>query len=97
MDFRGRLVLSGTIPKDSLTYPMPLTQSQLADHLGLTPVHVNRVLKSFRQAGIVTVRNGHVDIADLDRLAERASALLDGYERGGSAYGGDRQKSDTHP
>src|SRR3984893_2888170 len=33
VDFRGRLVLSGTIPKDSLTYPMPLTQSQLADHL----------------------------------------------------------------
>jgi CRP/FNR family transcriptional regulator len=97
VDFRGRLVLSGTIPKDSLTYPMPLTQSQLADHLGLTPVHVNRVLKSFREAGIVTVRHGHVDIADLDRLAERASALLDGYERGRSAYEGDRQNADIHP
>jgi CRP/FNR family transcriptional regulator, anaerobic regulatory protein len=97
IDFRGRLVLSGTIRKGSLTYPMPLTQNQLADHLGLTPVHVNRVLKSLRQAGIVTVRNGQVDIADLDQLVERASALLDGYERGGSAYGGGRQKADTPP
>jgi len=97
IDFRGRLVLSGTIPNSSLTYPMPLTQSQLADHLGLTPVHVNRVLKSFREAGIVTVKNGQVDIADLDRLAQRASALLDVYERGCSAYGGDGQEVDAHP
>jgi CRP/FNR family transcriptional regulator, anaerobic regulatory protein len=97
VDFRGRLVLSGTIPKDSLTYPMPLTQSQLADHLGLTAVHVNRVLKTFREAGIVTVREGCVDIADLDRLAQRASPLLDVYERGRSAYGGDGQKGvDAH-
>jgi CRP/FNR family transcriptional regulator len=97
IDFRGRLVLSGTIPKDSLTYPMPLTQSQLADHLGLTAVHVNRVLKAFREAGIVTVREGCVDITDLDRLTQRAAPLLDVYERSRSAYGGDDQKGvDAH-
>ena len=68
LDFRGRLVLSGTIPEGSLTYSMPLTQGQLADHLGLTAVHVNRVLRAFREAGIVTIRDGSVHIADLDRL-----------------------------
>jgi CRP/FNR family transcriptional regulator, anaerobic regulatory protein len=95
IDFRGRLVLSGTIPEGSLTYPMPLTQSQLADHLGITAVHVNRVLRAFREAGIVTVRNGCVSIADLDTLVQRASSLLDVYERGSSAYRGARQQGDT--
>jgi large subunit ribosomal protein L3 len=41
---------------------MPLTQAQMADHLGMTPVHVNRVLKGLRMAAHqgadkVTVRN----------------------------------------
>jgi CRP/FNR family transcriptional regulator len=97
IDFRGRLVLSGTIPEGSLTYPMPLTQSQLADHLGITPVHVNRVLKTYREAGIVTVRDGCVSIADLDALAQHASSLLDVYERGKAAYGGSRQQEEEHP
>jgi CRP/FNR family transcriptional regulator, anaerobic regulatory protein len=88
IDFRGRLVLSGTIPEDSLTYSMPLTQSQLADHLGITPVHVNRVLKTYREAGIVTVRDGCVSIADLDALAQHAAPLLDVNERGRTAYVG---------
>jgi CRP/FNR family transcriptional regulator, anaerobic regulatory protein len=91
VDFRGRLVLSGTIDAGSLTYQMPLTQSQLADHLGITAVHVNRVLKEFREAGIVTVRDGHVMIADMDKLADRASSLLDVHERASAAYvGGDK-------
>jgi CRP/FNR family transcriptional regulator, anaerobic regulatory protein len=94
IDFRGRLVLSGTIPEGSLTYPMPLTQSQLADHLGITPVHVNRVLKTYREAGIVTVRDGCVSIADLDALAQHASSLLDVHEHGKTAYGGGRQQGE---
>ena len=88
LDFRGRLVLSGTIPEGSLTYSMPLTQRQLADHLGLTAVHVNRVLKALREAGIVTVRDGCVDITDLERLRQSAASLLDTYECEDSAYGG---------
>jgi CRP/FNR family transcriptional regulator len=88
LDFRGRLILSGTLPPDSLSYQMPLTQGQLADHLGVTSVHVNRVLKAFREGGIVTVRDGQVCITDLDRLAQRASSLLDVHERATSAYVG---------
>jgi CRP/FNR family transcriptional regulator len=89
LDFRGRLVLSGTIPEGSLTYPMPLTQGQLADYLGITPVHVNRVLKTFREAGIVTVRDGSVVIAELRGLEQCAASLLDTYERRETAYGGE--------
>jgi CRP-like cAMP-binding protein len=97
MDFRGRLILSGTIPEGSLTYPMPLTQSQLADHLGLTAVHVNRVLKTFREAGIVTIRDGRVDITDLDRLTQSGASLLDPYERDVSAYGSQTAKGQDTP
>jgi CRP/FNR family transcriptional regulator, anaerobic regulatory protein len=90
MDFRGRLISSGVIDESSLVYEMPLTQSQLADHLGITAVHVNRVLKEFRDSRILTVRDGRVTINDLDRLARRATPLLDSYERNNPAYVGNQ-------
>jgi CRP/FNR family transcriptional regulator len=88
MDFRGRLISAGAIHVSSLVYEMPLTQGQLADHLGITAVHVNRVLKEFRDSGVVTVRDGQVSISDLDSLAQRAAPLLDVYERTDVAYVG---------
>src|ERR1700730_1427214 len=81
IDFRGRLALSGSMSAGSLTFGMQLPKSQLADHLGITAVHVNRVLKAFRERGIATVRDGQVTIADLDALTQRAAPLLDAHER----------------
>ena len=86
LDFRGRLVLSGSIAPNALEYTMPLTQVELADHLGITAVHVNRVLKTFRENGIVTVRDGCVSISDLTELTARGGALLDLHERTKPAY-----------
>ena len=86
LDFRGRLTLSGTIAEEAQTYEMPLKQAQLADHLGITPVHVNRVLKSFRESGIVSVRDGKVTIHDLAALSDRAAPLLDTYEKSTKQY-----------
>jgi CRP/FNR family transcriptional regulator, anaerobic regulatory protein len=88
IDFRGRLALSGAIAKDALSFKMPFTQMQLADNLGITPVHVNRILKGLREAGIVSVRDGEVVISDLDELARRAYPLLDAYERTTPEYVG---------
>src|ERR1700722_19704285 len=86
VDFRGRLTLSGSISAEALTYQMPIKQAQLADHLGITPVHVNRVLKSFRESGIVSVRDGKVTIHDLAALSDRAAPLLDTYEKSTKQY-----------
>jgi CRP-like cAMP-binding protein len=97
MDFRGRLISAGVLEKSSPVYEMPLTQGQLADHLGITSVHVNRVLKEFRDSGIVTVRDGQVRIADLDALALRAAPLLDAYERTDSAYADGRFSGPADP
>jgi CRP/FNR family transcriptional regulator, anaerobic regulatory protein len=88
MDFRGRLINAGVTSEDSVIYDMPLTQGELADHLGITAVHVNRVLKEFRDSGIMTVRDGRVSIGNLQLLAQRAAPLLDVYELHDPAYAG---------
>ena len=86
LELRGRLMLSKIIERNVLAYEMPLTQVQLADHLGITSVHVNRVLRLFREAGIVDVRDGEVVILNLRELTRRAYPLLDVYERSTPEY-----------
>ena len=54
---------------DGLAYDLDLTQTTVAECLGLTPVHVNRTLKQLRQTGAVEFRSGRVTIHDWDRLA----------------------------
>ena len=53
-------------------YACPLTQYLLADALGLSAIHVNRVLRRLREDGLVTFRDGHVTFNDYDRLAALA-------------------------
>lgn len=51
---------------------MPLTQIVIADAVGLTPVHVNRVLKSLRLEKVMELSSGSLTISDPVRLAEIA-------------------------
>ncbi|WP_171070351.1 Crp/Fnr family transcriptional regulator [Methylobacterium terricola] len=81
IDFRGRLILSGTLPPGALAYDLPMTQEQIGDHLGISNVHVNRVLRAFREDGLVTMRGRRVTIGDLDALVRIAAPLLDISER----------------
>ena len=46
----------------------PLNQYVLADALGLTPVHVNRVLRELREKRLLTVRNRKVTVHDPEGL-----------------------------
>src|SRR6185295_17185411 len=43
-DFRGRLALAQGAGPNLLTFTMPMTQEQIGDHLGISHVHVNRVV-----------------------------------------------------
>ncbi|WP_128566094.1 Crp/Fnr family transcriptional regulator [Methylobacterium crusticola] len=49
-------------------YRLPVTQSDIADALGLTNVHVNRVLRELRTKGLVTIVGGTLRIHDWREL-----------------------------
>ena len=55
------------------TFELPITQTELADTVGISIVHVNRSLKRLREAGLVTFRGGNVQIADVWQLKHFAS------------------------
>jgi CRP-like cAMP-binding protein len=87
IDLRGRLALAGSMAEGTLTFEFPLTQVQIAEHLGITPVHANRVVKSFRERDILIFRNGEVIIHNFAELRRIAYPLMDAYERAASQYG----------
>jgi CRP-like cAMP-binding protein len=51
-------------------YEMPMTQEQIADCTGLTPVHVNRVLKELGRMGLIDREKRSVSIVDWERLQD---------------------------
>jgi CRP-like cAMP-binding protein len=67
LELAARLRLVGL--GDKTGYDCPLSQYLLADTLGLSAVHVNRVLRELREAGYVTFQNGRVDFHDIAGLA----------------------------
>jgi CRP-like cAMP-binding protein len=70
MEFAERLSLVGLATEAE--FECPLSQFVLADALGLTAVHVNRVLRQLREQDLVTLRRGRVRIHDLNRLRKLA-------------------------
>jgi CRP-like cAMP-binding protein len=53
-------------------YDLPLTQTDLAECLGLTAVHVNRTLRGLRERGLVEFRGRRLEIVDLRGLQDIA-------------------------
>ncbi|WCT74388.1 Crp/Fnr family transcriptional regulator [Sphingomonas naphthae] len=51
-------------------YELPMTQEQLGDALGLTPVHINRTLKGLEADGLITRTRRHIAFPDWARLRE---------------------------
>lgn len=51
---------------------LPMSQLLLADALGMTPVHLNRVLKQLRLAGAMTLKRGSLIITGPEKLVEIA-------------------------
>jgi len=55
-------------------YPFPLRQQHIAEAVGLTPVHVSRVLGHFRDRGVMELSGGVLEVLDLPEL-QRIGAL----------------------
>ncbi|WIV49749.1 Crp/Fnr family transcriptional regulator [Marivivens sp. LCG002] len=70
LELKSRLTLLGIGSKEG--FDCPLTQYHLADALGLSAVHVNRILRQLRENGLVTFRDGRVAFHDYSRLVDLA-------------------------
>ena len=57
---------------DTYGYEIPMTQEQLADALGLTPVHVNRTLRALESQGLISRDKRRVNFPDWEQMREMA-------------------------
>ena len=55
---------------DRLSFDLPVTQTDLADTVGLTLVHTNRMLQNLRAEGLIAWTRHRLTILDFDRLMD---------------------------
>ena len=79
LDFQARLRQPGILSRDS--FRLPMTQQQIADYLGLSVVHVNRVLMRLRAMHVAIVRRTSVVILNRAELARLALPVDAGAEQ----------------
>lgn len=60
--------LAGVGLQSGSGYHLPLTQEVIADTLGLTPVHINRVLQGLRREGMIESRDHELAVRDWPAL-----------------------------
>jgi CRP-like cAMP-binding protein len=70
-ELHARLHAVGLSENDS--YAFPVTQTELGDALGLSTVHVNRVLQELRGKGLISLRGGTLAIHDPVALRDVAA------------------------
>ncbi len=61
--------------------PCPVTQSLIADAVGLTKIHVNRTLKKLRDAELLCLTHRRLQVPDPERLAQAAGLSRTVLER----------------
>ena len=66
LDLQHRLAMAGVSQGER--FAMPLTQDMLSDVLGMSIVHINRIVKQLRREGLLDVRGGFVTILQPERL-----------------------------
>ena len=62
----GARLVSAT--PERVEFEMPVTQEQLGDTMGLTAVHVNRVLQRMRAEGLITFKGRKLAIHDMEEM-----------------------------
>ena len=65
-EMHARLKNVGMIEGEA--FELPLTQEDLGDTLGLSSVHISRVLKRLREQGLVTFKRQQIVIIDISKL-----------------------------
>lgn len=73
---RERMILYGMLEKGSSTFAMPLTQEQLARTIGVSLVHLNRVLNHRTVKRIIIFNGGRVFIPDIASFEKRVANIL---------------------
>lgn len=63
---------------DNDSFPLPITQEELADTLGLSIVHVSRTLRRLRASGCIEAKGYEIRILDMKGL-ERIAGFDSGY------------------
>lgn len=81
LELGARLQLVGLGSKTG--FDCPLTQYHLADALGLSAVHVNRVLRQLREDGMLTFQKGRVSFDNLEALIELAAFNIEYLDQEG--------------
>lgn len=66
-ELRHRLDSVGLVDHGHV-FDLPMTQSDLAEALGLSTVHVNRTVQRLRRSGMITLGGGRVSLLNHDRL-----------------------------
>jgi CRP-like cAMP-binding protein len=66
MELHARLSLVGRAR--GLTFELPFSQELMADALGLSAPHVNRMLARLRADGLVSMSDRHVRLHDIESL-----------------------------
>lgn len=89
LELSDRLQLAGLVR--GLDFECPLTQGDLADALGLSAIHVNRVLRELRDDNLLTFKNRVVTIHD--RVGLRALAGYEDIEEGAVLVRGDDKQA----
>ena len=54
---------------------MPLTQKEIADLAGMSPVHTNKVIQSLRHEGVLRLNGKRLDILDYAKLCDIAQIM----------------------
>lgn len=83
LDLHTRLSARGLV--EGGAFQFPLRQEDLARAVGLTPVHVNRMLMQLRRLGWISYERGRMHLLNIDSLqkaaAEPTGAFVEGAER----------------
>jgi len=70
VELRERLKVVGKVL--GARFEMPLTQEQLGEAMGITSVHVNRIVKQLRDDNVLELHRGSVTVIDEQKLLELA-------------------------